>query len=174
MLEKLKKLLLYAGAEPEDFARCQMDVQIANRRRLTAFLGTACAFFVALTLGSCMVPLLYDHIPVFAAALIVSLGLLAVEQMFPQKLGLFLNWEIYAFGAMVYGLGIFLGTVQTPDQRATAFFAFLLSLSGTGMMGVPYLAPHPFPQAPLAEDGVIRRNYRRLSRQGFNIWQDRR
>ena len=85
MIEKLKKLLLYAGAEPEDFARCQMDVQIANRHRLTAFLGTACAFFVALTLGSCMVPLLYDHIPVFAAALIVSLGLLAVEQMLPQS-----------------------------------------------------------------------------------------
>ena len=127
MLEKLKKLLLYAGAEPEDFARCQMDVQIANRRRLTAFLGTACAFFVALTLGSCMVPLLYDHIPVFAAALIVSLGLLAVEQMFPQKLGLFLNWEIYAFGAMIYGLGIYLGTVQTPDQRAAAFFAGRIS-----------------------------------------------
>ena len=61
-VEKLKKLLLYAGAEPEDFARCQMDVQIANRRRLTAFLGTACAFFVALTLGSCMVPLLFYRI----------------------------------------------------------------------------------------------------------------
>lgn len=134
MLEKLKNLLLYAGAEPEDFARCQMDVQIANRRRLTAFLGTACAFFVALTLGSCMVPLLYDHIPVFAVALIVSLGLLAVEQMLPQKLGLFLHWEIYAFGAMVYGLGIFLGTVQTPDQRATAFFAFLLCVPMLFMM----------------------------------------
>ena len=134
MLEKLKKLLLYAGAEPEDFARCQLDVQIANRRRLTAFLGTACAFFVALTLGSCMVPLLYDHIPVFAAALIVSLGLLAVEQMLPQKLGLFLNWEIYAFGAMIYGLGIYLGTVQTPDQRAAAFFAFLLYVPMLFMM----------------------------------------
>lgn len=134
MLEKLKKLLLYAGAEPEDFARCQLDVQIANRRRLTAFLGTACAFFVALTLGSCMVPLLYDHIPVFAAALIVSLGLLGVEQMLPQKLGLFLNWEIYAFGAMLYVLGIYLGTVQSPDQRATAFFAFLLYVPMLFMM----------------------------------------
>jgi len=134
MLEKLKKLLLYAGAEPEDFARCQMDVQIANRRRLTAFLGTACAFFVALTLGSCMVPLLYDYIPVFAVALIVGLGLLAVEQMLPQKLGLFLNWEIYAFGAMLYVLGIYLGTVQSPDQRATAFFAFLLYVPMLFMM----------------------------------------
>ena len=50
----------------------------------------------------------------------------------------------------------------------------LLSLSGTGMLGVPYLAQHPFPQSPLAEDGVIRRNYRHLSRKGFNIWQKRR
>ena len=83
MQEKLQKLLLYAGAEPEAFASCQMDVRIANRRRLTAFLGSACAVFVALTLGSCMVPLLYDHIPVFAAALICCLGLLAVEQMLP-------------------------------------------------------------------------------------------
>lgn len=47
-----------------------------------------------------------------------------MEQMFPQKLGLFLNWEIYAFGAMIYGLGIYLGTVQTPDQRAAAFLRF--------------------------------------------------
>ena len=111
-----------------------MDVQIANRRLLTAFLGTACAFFVELTLGSCMVPLLYDHFSVFAAALIGSLGLLAVEQMFPQKLCLFLNWEIYAFGAMIYGLGIYLGTVQTPDQRAAAFFAFLLYVPMLFMM----------------------------------------
>ena len=26
----------------------------------------------------------------------------------------------------------------------------------------------------VAEDGVIRRNYRHLSRKGFNIWQKRR
>ena len=33
-----------------------------------------------------------------------------------------------------------------------------------------------FPRAGdvLAEDGVIRRNYRHLSRKGFNIWQKRR
>ena len=32
-----------------------------------------------------MVPLLYDHIPVFAAALIVSLGLLAVEDVYKRQ-----------------------------------------------------------------------------------------
>ncbi len=76
---------------------------------------------------------------------------------------------------MLLRLGVLLAAgIAGPVGLVGAFFAFLLSLSGTGMMGVPYLAPHPFPQAPLAEDGVIRRNYRRLSRQGFNIWQDRR
>ena len=61
-----------------------------------------------------------------------------------------------------------------PVGLAGAFFVLLLSLSGTGMLGVPYLAQHPFPQSPLAADGVIRRNYRHLSRKGFNIWQKRR
>ena len=43
----------------------------------------------------------------------------------PAKAGFwFLNWEMStAFGAMVYGLGIFLGTVQTPDQRAYRVFS---------------------------------------------------
>ena len=57
--------------------------------------------------------------------------------------------------------------------QAAAFFGFLLSLVSTEALGVPYLAPHPFPQQPLSEDGVLRRNYRQLSRHGFNIWQKR-
>ena len=35
---------------------------------------------------------------------------------------------------MIYGLGIYLGTVQTPDQRAAAFFAFLLYVPMLFMM----------------------------------------
>ena len=54
-----------------------------------------------------------------------------------------------------------------------SFFGFLLSIVSTEALGVPYLAPHPFPQQPLSEDGVLRRNYRQLSRHGFNIWQKR-
>ena len=60
-----------------------------------------------------------------------------------------------------------------PVGLAAAFFSFLLSIVSTEALGVPYLAPHPFPQQPLSEDGVLRRNYRQLSRHGFNIWQKR-
>lgn len=60
-----------------------------------------------------------------------------------------------------------------PVGLVGAFFAFLLGLSNTSMLGVPYLAVRPFPQKPISEDGVIRRNYRQLSKDCFNIWQKR-
>ena len=60
-----------------------------------------------------------------------------------------------------------------PVGLAAIFLVFLFSLSDVSAMGVPYLAQHPFPHKPLVEDGVIRRDYRRMSRQPFNIWQRR-
>ena len=68
---------------------------------------------------------------------------------------------------------VLLAGLAGPVGLAAAFFGFLLSLVSTEALGVPYLAPHPFPQQPLSEDGVLRRNYRQLSRRGFNIWQKR-
>lgn len=126
MVENLKKLLLYAGAEPEDFACCKDEIEETNSRRLTVFLGITCGFLAVLTLAACIVPTLYENVPGFAAILIISLGLLGVKQMFPEKRGFFLSWEIYAFGDMLYLFGIYLGTIQAPDERTSAFFAFLL------------------------------------------------
>lgn len=77
--------------------------------------------------------------------------------------------------AMLLRIGtLVLAGVAGPVGLAASFFVFLLCLANTVALGVPYLAPHPFPQQPLSEDGLIRRNYRNLSRQGFNIWQKRR
>ena len=68
---------------------------------------------------------------------------------------------------------VLLAGLAGPVGLAAAFFGFLLSIVSTEALGVPYLAPHPFPQHPLSDDGVLRRNYRQLSRHGFNIWQKR-
>ena len=72
-----------------------------------------------------------------------------------------------------------LGTVLAaglagPVGLVGAFFVFLIGLTNTAALGVPYLAAHPFPQQPLSEDGVIRRSYRTLSQNSFNIWEERR
>ena len=68
---------------------------------------------------------------------------------------------------------VLLAGLAGPVGLAAAFFGFLLSIVSTEALGVPYLAPHLFPQQPLSEDGVLRRNYRQLSRHRFNIWQKR-
>lgn len=60
-----------------------------------------------------------------------------------------------------------------PVGFAGAFFVILLFLSNTEIMGVPYLSRRHAPGSILAQDGIIRRNYRRLSEERFNIWHRR-
>ena len=77
--------------------------------------------------------------------------------------------------ATLLRLGVVLAAgLAGPVGLVGAFFAVLLSLSGTCVLGVPYLEAHPFPQKPLAQDGIFRRSYRKLSQKPFNIWQKRR
>ena len=49
----------------------------------------------------------------------------------------------------------------------------LFTLTSVSAMGVPYLAGNTFPENALSDDGVIRRNYKTLSRNPFTIWQKR-
>lgn len=124
--EHLKKLMLYAGVDKEDFYRCQPYVRASNGKRLTAFLAIACGFFVSMTIAACLVPMLRYEIDIFAVALLFSIALLALDRAVPQKHGLLLLWEIYAFEALLYILGIYLGTVQSPGERSCVFLVFLV------------------------------------------------
>ena len=129
--------------------------------RMPQSLGHSVSLVSALILGDAAIATGLMSTPVIFVASVTAIALFVTPSLYEP--------------AVLLRLGVLLAAgIAGPVGLVGAFFAFLLSLSGTGMMGVPYLAPHPFPQAPLAEDGVIRRNYRRLSRQGFNIWQDRR
>ncbi len=60
-----------------------------------------------------------------------------------------------------------------PVGLAAAFFAIILSLSGLSFLDVPYISAQWFSSGTFAEDGVIRRNYRRLSQNHFDIWNKR-
>ena len=107
----------------------------------------------------------------------IATGLMSTPVIFVASvtaIAVFVTPSLYE-SATLLRIGVVLAAgLAGPVGLAAAFFAFLLSLSGTSILQVPYLARQPFPQKPLAEDGVIRRNYRRLSRQGFNIWNRRR
>lgn len=71
-------------------------------------------------------------------------------------------------------LGVVLAAGLAGPVGLAGLFAFLLSLSGTACLQVPYLAAHPFPQRPMAEDGVIRRNHRTLAEAVLTFGKDGR
>ena len=107
----------------------------------------------------------------------IATGLMSTPVIFVASItaiAVFVTPGLYEPATLLRIGTVLLAGLAGPVGLAAAFFVFLLCLSNTAVLGVPYLAPHPFPQQPLSEDGILRRNYRRLSEQGFNIWQKRR
>lgn len=64
----------------------------------------------------------------YMIALAVCMGLQAVNRTFPGKNGLLLTWLMYAFEALLYVLGIYLGIHPSPDTPTVSFIAFLLAV----------------------------------------------
>ena len=129
--------------------------------RMPQSLGHSVSLVSALIIGDAAIATGLMSTPVIFVASITAIAVFVTPPLYEP--------------ATLLRLGVVLvAGIAGPVGLAGTFFVFLLGLSGTSMMGVPYLAEHPFPQQPLASDGVIRRNYRSLSRTRFNIWQKRR
>lgn len=64
--------------------------------------------------------------------------------------------------------------IAGPVGLVGAALSVLLILTQVSALGVPYCTPMDFPQPEHSQDGVIRKNYRTLSRTPFTIWQKRR
>ena len=129
--------------------------------RMPQSLGHSVSLVSALILGDAAVATGLLSTPVIFVASITAIALFVTPSLYEP--------------AVLLRLGILLAAgIAGPVGLVAAFLAVLLVLCGTGMLGVPYVAPHPFPQQPPAGDGVIRRNYRRLSERGFNIWHKQR
>ena len=128
--------------------------------RMPQSLGHSVSLVSALIIGDAAIATGLMSTPVIFVASITAIAVFVTPSLYEP--------------ATLLRLGVVLAAgLAGPVGLAGAFFAVLLSLSGTACLQVPYLAAHPFPQRPMAEDGIIRRNYRRLSAHDFNIWQKR-
>lgn len=126
-MEALRKLL-YAEMSREEYKACLPDIQRSNRQRVTAYLGIACAFLTVLWILSGALEFLRPNMLAYMIALAVCMGLQAVNRAFPGKNGLLLTWLMYAFEALLYVLGIYLGIHPSPDAPTVSFIAFLLAV----------------------------------------------
>ena len=128
--------------------------------RMPQSLGHSVSLVAALIIGDAAVAAGLMSTPVILTACITSVAL-------------FITPSLYEPATLLRLMVVIAAGLAGPVGLAAIFLVFLFSLSEVSAMGVPYLAQHPFPHKPLVEDGVIRRDYRQMSRQPFNIWQRR-
>lgn len=126
-MEKIYKLLWYAGVEAEDFESCQHEVEKENRSKLHIYLMIAIGFLFLCICLSGGISYLRANTMYYVAGFVVMAGLAAVDRMFPEKNGLFLLWLMYALAGLLYAIGILIA-LQVPDSPSVSFIAFSLTI----------------------------------------------
>ena len=127
-MKALGRLLLYAQMSREEYKACLPDIQRSNRHRVTAYLWIASAFLAVLCVLSGALQFLRPNMLAYMLALTVCVCLQSVNRAFPENNGLLLTWLMYAFAALLYVLGIYLGIKLAPNTPSVSFIAFLLAV----------------------------------------------
>lgn len=128
--------------------------------RMPQTLGHSVSLVAALIIGDAAIAAGLMSTPVILTACIASIAAYAAP-------------SLYEPAAMLRLAGVLAAGLAGPAGFAAVVLLFLLSISAVSAFGVPYLEHSVFPGRPLAQDGVLRRNYRALSQKSFNIWQRR-
>ena len=124
-MEKIKRLLLYAGATPEEFAQVQQEMHLYNYNRLVAFLAISIVFLLISAVYAVFSVVLAPNLPAY----LIVLGLLLPITLYVgrrSRAGLQICLSLFL--SSLYSLSIYLSTVTSPGGPATAFIAFLLTL----------------------------------------------
>ena len=126
-MEKIHKLLWYAGVEADDFENCQHEVEKENRTKLHIYLMIATGVLFLCICLSGGISYLRANTMYYVAGFIVMAGLAAVDLMFPNKNGMLLLWLMYALAGLLYAIGILIA-LQVPDSPSVSFIAFSLAI----------------------------------------------
>lgn len=127
-MEKIKRLLLYAGANPEEFAQVQQEMHLYNYNRLVAFLAISIIFLLISSVYAVFSVVLAPNLPAYLIVLGISCLLLPITLYVGRRSRAGLQICLALFLGSLYSLGIYLSTVTSPGGPATAFIAFLLTL----------------------------------------------
>jgi len=125
-MEYLKRLLFYAGAEPEEYHECLGEIRRTNRTRLRFYLIVAIAYFAAMTVLSIVMPMIDANFPVYLTSLLVCIAVGLLLHAFPEKNGALLTGGIWTFIATLYLMAIAIGTYCSHEDQATSFVVFIV------------------------------------------------
>lgn len=126
-MSRIRKILLYGGLEKQDYQDCQPDIGADNRNKLHVYLDMAAGMLFAAACVSGGMSVLRDKTVLYGVGFLFCAGLRLADMMFQEKNGLFLQWMMYAFAAVLYTLGI-VSAAGTPDELSVSFIAFMLAV----------------------------------------------
>lgn len=125
-LQKLRRILLYAGASPEDYERIRPEIGKNNRTRLHVFLGVTIFFLSVMVVITYAVPGLGFSFLTYLAPLVLCAAILAADLCLGLRHPGLSRALIYLFILLLDLLAITVGTFANPTQTAGTFLAFLL------------------------------------------------
>ncbi len=126
-MNRAKKILLYGGLEPQDYRDCQPEIGEDNHNKVRVYLNMAAGLLFAATCLSGGMSVLREKSMFYGAAFMVCAALRMVDMVFADKKGLYLQWMMYAFAAVLYALGI-VSAATSPEELSVSFIAFTLAV----------------------------------------------
>ena len=128
--------------------------------RMPQTLGHSVSLVAALIVGDAAIATGLMSTPVILTVSVTSIAI-------------FVTPSLYEPATLLRLVMLLAAGLAGPVGLVGAGLFVLFALTGVSAMGVPYLSGSTFPEGPLSEDGVIRRDYRVLSQDPFTIWQKR-
>ena len=126
-MNKINKILLYGGLEHQDYKACQPEIAADNHNKVRVYLDMAAGLLFTVTCLSGGMGVLREKSVFYGAAFIVCAALRMVDMMAAEKEGLFLQWMMYAFAAVLYVLGI-VSAASNTEELSVSFIAFTLAV----------------------------------------------
>lgn len=107
-MEKIKRLLLYAGATPEEFAQVQQEMHLYNYNRLVAFLAISIVFLLISAVYAVFSVVLAPNLPAYLIVLGISCLLLPITLYVGRRSRAGLQICLSLFLSSLYSLSIYL------------------------------------------------------------------
>lgn len=122
----IKKILLYAGIERDEYQRVLPDINHANRLLAGIFSVLAVLLIGAMCIISFFVNSTSQNQIVYLAGFVASLVVVFLSFVFAQKHVWIISFLVYLAFSVFLLYGLFIGTITNPGQQTVTFMVMLV------------------------------------------------
>lgn len=127
-MNRLVQILLYAGADKDEFDSIRTDIAASNRSALRVFSSICVVFLMAMFCVSFALESIAPLRIFYFSAGMIALIPAAVAFAPAEKTGKLLYPAIYLLLIEMFAFGIIIGTANAADHLSVTFIAFLLTV----------------------------------------------